>query len=602
MTKIIYGKRTFRDGNDIHVSAADFEPPPVDTESIKMSIDLLNEISRTELGGRKVCELFMYEDIPIWWFCYKRLASYFVSTIGFIDNLARFVEEHRPDEIRVEDDFSKLLIIEQICSAGGVRLSCPALRRARFNMQERSRRVGKRQVVKVVTRKKINARITLFDGLQIPPLADRILFATYSTYRRPIYDPETHQSPHGEFIMDGITRLLDTEMIGLDMFSKVMSDDHALKKRLGEKRPWLPAEALFRSDPPGSHAEFLHDFKKIIESESFLDLFEFRGIRFGRHLLPFLQEFLLDCYLPYWLNLSDSFYKALSRSRPRAVFIVYETAPASLALISACRRLGIKTVGLQHGIIHSSHYLYMHDEVYSAKGGRHGFIIPDHLLLFGEMTRDSLVRCGYPSESLVAFCNVALLDIMNARDHRDQIRGRHHLPKDRKIVLFAPPGLSDYAKGGRNYNKEVLERLLRAGGSFLLIVKPHPVDDPSFYADILNRHKEADAQMIDADIAELIAASDVLISTFSTTMIDAMCLDVPVIQARVPGVSYARPYDGTGAVLPVPPEDLAGSVESLLDDEPAQEKLRRSGRRFAKQYYNLPIEDPRSILEDILKA
>ena len=602
MKRIIYGKKSSREGANIYVNEFDFKPPPVDSDFINMSIDALNRLCRTEFEGRKVYESFMYMEIPIWWFCYSRLTSYFISTISFIHNFIRFVDECSPDEVRVEGDFSKMVLIQQICARKKIRFSLSSLQYSRFKIVERSRKTGKRHATSIATRKKIHRRLKLFDNLELPPITDRILLASYPTYRRHLYNPHTRRSDMGEFIIGEIAEMLGSakNLAGIDLFTKIMTDDHVLEERLAEDIPWFPAEALFSHGPEPQHSRFLHNFDKVIESGPFLDLFEFEGVKFGRHALPFLQEFRMDCYLPYWLNLIDSFYETFSDSRPRAVFMIFETAPPSLALISVCRKLGIKTVGLQHGVIHNAHYLYMHDETYSSVR-RNGFILPDHLLLFGEITRNYLLDRGYPEDVLTSFGNISFLNIMGTKVHRADILKNHHLDASKKIILFAPPGLVDFTKSDQNYNQTILEELL-AGmpEDYFLVVKPHPADDPSFYSRIISHSGSTQAKVITTNIVELLSISEILVSTFSTTMIDAMCLDVPVVQVLMPDVHYARPYDGFDAVLSTRLEDLSTSVGNLLYNKEMQEELCRHGQRFVKQYYNLPIKDPKSVLEKVL--
>ena len=604
MTRIIYGKKSHvkSDQKNIIVNESDFKIPPVDSASISLAMSTLNQMSCAHLRDKKVYELFSYRGIPMWWFCYDRLIGHFISAIGFLHKFLKFVERVKPTEICVEDDFSKFILIQSVCKKKSIKLSYSTIKHVKFKTRSKSKAITKKYASKLVTKRKIHSRQNLYKNRRIPDMKNKIIFASYQNYRRQIYDPRTQESKVGEFLLDEIVRMLRIspgDSVGIDFFSRVMADDSALKARLADDSlVWFPADALLAGNPGPDHTEFLASFEDVISSESFLSLFVFRDIAFGEHMLPFLKELLFAYYLPYWLNLIDSLENHMSSNRPRAVVIFYETAPTSLALISACRKLGIKTVSMQHGIIHASHPLYMHDDVYSTDNPD-GFILPDRMLLFGEMTRRHLLDNNYPEDALVTFCNPRFLGMQDIKDSNVRTLSRHGLPAEKKkIILFAPPGLGDYASSEKNYNRDVLERLLSGmTDELFLIVKPHPSDDADFYARILNRHGKNNVKIINSDVIELISISDVLISTFSTTIIDAMCLETPVIQVKMEDVRYDRPYDGFEATLPTTTEDLFTSIRRLFSDDALREKLTSNGRSFVKQYYNIPISNPESILE-----
>ena len=636
MTKIIYGKKSLSENGILFVNESDFKVPPIDNYYAKLSIPVLNQISQTYLGDKKICELFLYRDVPIWWFCYARLTTYFVSTIGFIHNFCQFIEKHNPTEIHIEDNFSKFTLIQEICNSKNIKFSFSTTGYAKFKSFEKVRSLAKKQSIKLVTRKKINSRIDLYKKHQLPDLKNKFLFASYSGYRREIYDPTTQKFKIGEFLMDDIVDLLQISpnsvgidffskirfnehilksrfltriirslpispiSIGVDFFSNAQSDDHILKARLKDDFDWFPADVLISENSISNHTEFLQNFDHVINSASFLNLFTFQNISFGRYLLPFLKEFLFDCYIPYWLNLLDSLEIHISSNRPKTVFLFFETGPSSLALISVCRKLGIKTIGMQHGIIHDAHVLYMHDDLYSVDNP-HGFILPDHLLLFGDITKNYLLNRNYPKNTLISFCNPSFLNIKILKNSYKEILTKYNIPNNKKVVLFALPGLKQYADSKTIPNKKILEKLLDdLTDDFFLIVKPHPADDISFYTQIVDKSTKNNVNIISGNIMELISISDLLISTASTTIIDAMCLNTPVIQVIMPNMDHNRPYNDFDAVLRTSLENLFSSIQKLLLDKNIQEKLELNGKIFVKKYYNIPLENPKSILENVM--
>jgi len=604
MTKVIYGKNSLRNTENIFVSEFDFKPYPADSQPIKRAMAVLNSISGKELQGNRVIELFCYREINMWWFCHARLAAHIIDTVNFINNFLIFVRQHTPSEIYIKDDFSKFELIKEICMKENITFTFSSVGYARSKIISKTSDTGKKRAIKLLTNKKINSRLKISKNCTLPDIENKILFASYPNYKRPIYDSKNKKSVIGEFLTDDIIKLLKIKScsIGIDFFSMIRTDDHTLQLRLNEGDiPWFPAEMLLSRKSNPDHTKFLSDFERIISLDSFLDLFKFQNISFGRYILPFLRSFAsFDCYLPYWLKLIDALDRHLEQNKPHAVFLVYETAPPSLALISVCRKHDIKTIGVQHGIIHDSHPLYMHDSLHSTTNPS-GFILPDHLLLFGNITRDYLISLGYPPEALICFCNTNFLHIEDLKDSRQEILDKLGIPKNKINIILSLPGLSDYADSKQNYNIEILQNLLNnLTDDYFLMIKPHPADDDSVYENVLKNRQKSNARIVKNNILELIVASDVQISTFSTTMIDGMCMGVPVVQVKIDGVQYERPYDTFGAVLATNLENILPSIHKVMSEPNLRNKLIVNGRKFAKQYYNIPIKNPESIIWSIL--
>jgi len=602
---LIYGNRSFKKDNKIFVNKFDFISPSADTKSIKLAIEELNKISNSKIDERIIPELLTYDTISMWWLCYERLTTFFIDTIPFIKNFMNFIKSEKICEIRLENDFTQIHLIKEIADYYKIKFSYSKTNLIKFTIAQKFRKKAKIKAANFLTNKKINSRKKLFykKFSNLPDLNNKILFVSYSTYRRLIYDFHTNSSKTGEFLINDIIELLQIskKSIGIDLFTSPLSDNKVLEQRQDDEIPWFPIDIILKSRNMDSHKEFLKKFEKLIKSEKFINLFKFENISYSKETHDFLESFKLDYHLPYWLNIIDSTTNYFKIHRPKSIFLLFETTPTSLAIIIACKKLNIKTIGLQHGIIHNSHHLYMHDSFFSEQTP-YGFILPENLLLFGNITKNYLLEKNYPPQVLIPFCNTAFLNVDKIKNIREKIFSKFNLDSNKQIILFAPPGLKDFISRKDNYNFEILKKLIDSfsnNSDVIIIIKPHPLDDISDYSKLVDQ-SSSNCKILDGNLLELLSVSSLLISTFSTTMIDSMSMKIPVIQVTFPNVVYERPYDNYGAVLKSNIEELSVSINKLLEDKNLQKKLIANGSKFVKDYYNLPIENPEKILKDIL--
>jgi len=607
---VIYGKKSFNNGNTLFRNNHDFEKATGDKNSIELGINELNKIGNSKIDGKYIPEILSYDSISLWWFCYNPLTDNFIKTMSFIENFINFVEETNPLKIKVQNDFSKLDLIKQICINYKISISYSRFSYSAFIIKDKLRQIIKQQGAKSITRKKIRSRLKLYaqKSTSTPSTENKIVFVSYPTYRRPLYDLDKKISVTGEFLIDELLKLFqDTnEIIGLDLISNIKSNNKVLKERLESEMFWFPVEKIMEKiTDNNSHQIFIKNFENLLKSNSFEKLFEYRGVNYWNFLSFRFKEMTFEYYLPFWLRLLDAVRKHFSENKPKIVILLYETAPTSLAIISACNALGIKTIGIQHGLIHSHHTFYMHDQFMSEKH-QYGFQLPNKLLLFGDIPKQILLERGYPEDRLIAFGNPMFfhLDKIKPKNNLEEFVKKYQLPSNCYFILFAPAGMSIYKKARTNFNKETLEKLLEIANKnneFFIIIKPHPADNPQDYQSIIDQTGSHNAKVLQGNLIELILNSNVVVSTISTSIIDAMCLNKPVIQVKFEQVEMKLPYDDYETVLVSKLNNLEENIQKIINDKDLCQKLLEQEQKFVKKYYNIGGENPRNIIRGILE-
>jgi len=601
--KVIYGKLSKKDNDVIYVCDKDFRRPFTDNKSIFIGINELNKISSLITKNPQFFDGFLYKKTSFWWLQYNPISKYFIEIIDFLDNFLNFIEKNKPTKIIIKDDFTNFDLINEICSVYNIELNYSKSSLLKFNLLKKSKEKIKKQVVTLIFKKKIKDRQKQL--LKKPNLKqnfkNKIIFVSYSTYRRQIFDFDKLIAKNDEFIIYQLTKFLNSDQIvGIDLFSQIKSDNKILEQRLNSNLNWVPIEFFLENGQYSSESKrFFTIYDELINSKSFQEIFTFRKINYWKKIFPKFNQMKNDYYFPFWVRWIDAIRFHFKRETPKAIFILYETAPLSLAIISVCKELGIKTFGLQHGIIHDHHPYYMHENF--SNDDFSNFILPEKLLLFGDIPRDILLRRGYPSKKLVSFGNPIFFNYKSIDESTiNKFREKFGLNNFKHVILFAPPNLQEN-KNEINFNMEILSRLISDFNDqtdYVILIKLHPLDSPSKYEKLLKNIMNF--KIIDGNILELILLSDVVISTYSTTILDAMALQKPVIQIKFDNENFPMPFDNYNCVLSSNLSEMMLKIDKLMTDKKLRKTIIQNGNQFIKKYYNIPLDNLQEKINSIL--
>ena len=81
--QIIYGKESRIDHNNYYFRQEDFEFPRGE-EDYRIAISELSKIQNSLLLGKKIPELFMYDNVSLWWFIYQSIVPNYKKITNFI--------------------------------------------------------------------------------------------------------------------------------------------------------------------------------------------------------------------------------------------------------------------------------------------------------------------------------------------------------------------------------------------------------------------------------------------------------------------------------------------------------------------------------------
>ncbi|MCW5697414.1 MAG: CDP-glycerol glycerophosphotransferase family protein [Bauldia sp.] len=272
-------------------------------------------------------------------------------------------------------------------------------------------------------------------------------------------------------------------------------------------------------------------------------------------------------------------------------------------LNSAAHALGVMTVGVKLGI---SEEMLTPFAIADADGRFLSDAFPDALAVWGESQRD-LIRRRFPdctAELIVSgrTRNDTFVAVAGAEEAGARLRDFLGIAAQTRIIVYGANHQTKYGQGAtaefgavcmspESYRRglEELDRLAAGRGDAVVVVKPHPADDVAFIRSAVESAGSPRLRLLVDDDgfhnAELLAQSDVFVSSVSSMFAEAVLADCPAINLWTPDVNYLyeshrRDIYGTIATTVEDWDALAAETTRLLDD-PAYRRSQLAQTRAA---------------------
>lgn len=284
---------------------------------------------------------------------------------------------------------------------------------------------------------------------------------------------------------------------------------------------------------------------------------------------------------PWSARAMDEARAALRSLEPDVALTYAEAGGWGRALVLEARRLGVPTVGLQHGFIYRHWLNYQHepDEMVTV-GSDNGFPRPTLTLLFDRYARETLETSGHFPADALAVTGSARLDRLVARLNAARADGdalRRSIgvaPGTRLLVLAAKA--SEIGAHLPALFAAVNRPELR------LLVKPHPAETRDAYEAFIPAGAPVTIHDPQDDLGRLLAVADALVTMNSTVALDALVLGIPALVIGLP--NNLSPFVDAGVMLGAPSDDIGSAIDTLLYDRQARQGLLDRGRAFAETY------------------
>lgn len=606
---IVFGKKSLRKESIIYLKKEDLQIPH--GEDYKIALGELCKIKNSQIHNIDFLAQFEYEKNSMWWFIFPSIIPVYKNLINFIISFQQLIDEVKPQLVKVEDDFGKLNLIKQLCKKNKIKLGYSRLRYSKFYTKQKLIKNSQKSRFSRITSRKIEKRKKMFfDKMHsVPSVKNKIVFAVPTIYRRKIFDYKTGSSRNGEYIQQSIIDLLKTDdIVGIDLDYTFKGDFKKFSERLYEKIPWFPIENLISKYSTRTKLSFLEKFEKLLYDSEFQKLFVYNDVDFWDNIEESFKKMSYAPNLPLYLDLIKSTSDFFKKNPPKVIFLPYETGPYALSIILACQKLGIKTIGVSHAIIPKYTPMYSH---FSCKSEINplGHPIPDVTLVFGDYAKKVLVDDGYPSNKVISFGNPAFFNLEKIEEvlARKSPRKKYNIQNEDFVILFTSGRLQPkyVADGNYDYDVQVWNRLVSEFANkknYFLILKPHPQETDTIYQTIAEKANAKNSLIINGELFELLFISNVVVSVYSTTMMDALCFKKPVIQVKFKDETHPIPFEKYGAILTTKVNNLSSAIISILENSSIKEKLQSNREQLLREQYGLPKTNPEKLLKHLISS
>ncbi len=281
----------------------------------------------------------------------------------------------------------------------------------------------------------------------------------------------------------------------------------------------------------------------------------------------------------------------LRRLKPRVVLTItsYDSAPRAMCLVA--RRRDVPVIELQHGLIGRSHVGY----AYFLPANYQGELpLPSKILVYGEAFKKAIIEAGN------AF-NAGMIEVTGSprivrfmkrveSEGRDNIRGatrrRLGLAKGPFVVtVTTQPTTSNCLSVFLSHAIKELEDT-----EVVLCIKPHPSELGTWrssYSDLLADPHVRVVLEKDVDLYELLIASDIHVTVYSTVFLESLALGTPNILVNCPGYKYAFELVNQDEVLfAETPEAFLLMVRKLAESSCFRDEVIQKGKQVAGRFFS----------------
>ncbi len=307
----------------------------------------------------------------------------------------------------------------------------------------------------------------------------------------------------------------------------------------------------------------------------------------GVSLVPSLRETLKEIFLDITFEAHEFLNAAahlLAEEQPEAVVLTYETGPVQRAIIIEAARLGIPTIGLQHGMIFDNHYDYMHAVVTTNPlDNPRAITVPTKICVWGHYWAEVLVHAGSYPASMVC---------VTGNWRYDWYEQGQKSSDDNRIALFNgissdlyPIAVLTAASDTEIYIRRCLQ-VISYYEDFVPVIKLHPIDRVDSAERLISEFGLPAETLYLGDLKSLLFQSKIIISQFSTVVSEAILLDRDVVLLNLNGMKFTSAYTDSGACLYAETvEELRACLWDIFFDAAVRRRLAAGRKDFVERNY-----------------
>ena len=222
------------------------------------------------------------------------------------------------------------------------------------------------------------------------------------------------------------------------------------------------------------------------------------------------------------------------------------------------------------------------------RGNIYGYFDFTKMAVNGEYTKNLFIKQGVSPGKLVVIGQPRYDIITQRKFNKESIYKQLAVPDGKGIIVLATQWFVESKLWKEEDRKKFILDVVKAMEGFpdkQLVIKLHPMENIEEYEKIL---REIDSNTIicrDIAIYELLHACEILMTVRSTTALEAMILDKPVITLEFTNITHHTIYSDSKAAIGVyKKEDIAPTIEKVLYSQKVQKELKRNRAKFVYEH------------------
>ena len=429
----------------------------------------------------------------------------------------------------------------------------------------------------------------------------KILAVSYTSYWKnyPTPQKENKKANRDTMLGDTITALQNKNfnVVAIDEDSSFFVDFKTMiEKRVQGKGLWRPVEAYLTFDiirkALKATKKYKEEWDKLKNNEQFIESLnmDYDGFNLSGLLGAYFEKVFKYGTFSAVLDI-ELMKRAIEVEKPDLVLITCGYCQLGRAATIAGKLKGVPTLEVQHGVIHPSHQGYMHakDEISPEGSVKSPYCpIPDKMAVYGNYHKELLTKKSiYPENSVVVTGQprYAFLSDVDKIYSKEDFFKQYQINSNHKIILWTTSFQGPRDEENIKDLKAVF-KAIQGIKNATLIIKPHPHDNKRHInmikANLRNYNIDAVITPSSSDTYEQLFACDLMITRGSTTGMEAIALNKPVIVLNLTGKPGAIDYVEQGVALGVyKAEDLKPTIEKLLRDDL---DLAKNRERYIEKY------------------
>jgi hypothetical protein len=432
--------------------------------------------------------------------------------------------------------------------------------------------------------------------------AEKKVFVTFNTGDwRGFRDIQTGKYLRGHSLFGPILRKLSDKTDEVEFFSSYpfgysffqfvkMAMDARISRHLGRFTPlesYLTTKSLIKI--LRAHKLFSAELSKMKKSAERNQTFQYHG----KDVFTLFQtdfDYYYKVYLPLMVQYYELSLNLLEKENPDLVLLENEYVGFERALIYACHKKQIPSLAQQHGTFTKEHlgYLYAKEEISPQEYSQFPYCpLASCTSVIGPSFQDILTKISSYPESKVVVCGQPRYDVFYFADqiyNRAVFLKRNNLDSKKKLILLATQPFH-LERLREEFFVNIITNIMPIDG-VQIVVKPHPNESVKWFnAKLTSLETNVVVLPPKSDTLEAIFACDVFMSVNSTTILEALIMNKPVVVVNLSKLTEPLPWVEEGAAIGVYEGDkIRGAIEEVLAEGQTDRQLSKRRSDFVYKY------------------